>query len=471
MAATDLVDRLAEHQTLGKAPREELAWLAAHGVLRHLDAGDLMTSVGAQVGGLFVLLTGHIAIFIDRGAGRHKVMEWRAGDVTGVLPYSRLLNSPGDSVAQEPSDILVIDRGHLPALIRECHEVTSILVHTMLDRARVFTSSSLHDEKLVSLGKLSAGLAHELSNPVSAIERSAALLRERLEDAEQATRALGASRLTDFQLAAIDAVQASCLGKRAGGVLSPVQQAEREEAISDWLRGHGISEATAGQLADTAVTLEALDQIAEAVHGPALDAVLRWAAAGCSVRTIASEIQDASMRISSLVVAIKGFTHMDQAAVAEPVDLALSLGNTVTVLRSKARAKSVAVAVEVEPRLPCVRGFIGELNQIWANLIDNALDAVSDGGRIEVTAVRERQCVVVRVVDNGSGIPDEIRPHLFEPFFTTKPVGKGTGLGLDIVRRLITHNDAEIDVESRPGRTEFRVSLPIVDTDGVGGRA
>ena len=161
---------------------------------------------------------------------------------------------------------------------------------------------------------------------------------------------------------------------------------------------------------------------------------------------------------------------MDQATVAEPVDLTSSLGNTVAVLKSKARAKSVAVAVNVEPDLPRVRGFVGELNQIWANLIDNALDAVPDAGRVEVTANRERQRVVVRVVDNGAGIPAEIREHLFEPFFTTKPVGKGTGLGLDIVRRLVSHNDAEIDVESRPGRTEFRVSLPLAEIDGAGGR-
>ncbi len=165
-------------------------------------------------------------------------------------------------------------------------------------------------------------------------------------------------------------------------------------------------------------------------------------------------------------LSIKGFTHMDQATVAEAVDLTSSLGNTVTVLRSKARTRSVAVAVQVEPGLPRVRGFVGELNQIWANLIDNALDAVPDGGRVEVTASRERQRVVVRVVDNGAGIPGEARAHLFEPFFTTKPVGKGTGLGLDIVRRLISHNDAEIDVDSRPGRTEFRVSLPLAEAGG-----
>ena len=471
MEGADLVGRLAEHKTLGQAPREELAWLVAHGFLRHLDDGEVLVSEGAPVDGLWILLTGWVAIFVDRGAGRHKVMEWRAGDVSGVLPYSRMVNAPGESVAQEPTDILVIGRAHLPALIRDCHQVTTILVHKMLDRARVFTSSGLHDEKMVSLGKLSAGLAHELSNPVSAIERSAALLTDRLEEADLATRALGASRLTDHQLAAIDAVRASCIAKGMAGVLSPIQQAEREDAISDWLRAHGIDDAIAGAMAETAVTLDALDRIAEAVQGPALDAVLRWTAAGCTVRGIASEIQDASMRISSLVLAIKGFTHMDQAAVAEPVDLASSLGNTVTVLKSKARAKSAAVAVHLESGLPRVRGFVGELNQIWANLIDNALDAVPVGGRVEVTAARERQRVVVRVIDNGAGIPDEILPRLFEPFFTTKPVGKGTGLGLDIVRRLISHNDAAIDVESRPGRTEFRVSLPLVEPHDAGGRS
>ena len=192
MTATDLVDRLAAHKTVGAAPREELAWLVAHGSLRHLDEGEVLSAKGAPVAGLFVVLTGHIAIFVDRGAGRHKVMEWRAGDVAGMLPYSRLVSPPGDSVAQEPSEILAVPRDDLAAMIRDCHEITSILVHKMLDRARVFTSSGLHDEKMVSLGKLSAGLAHELNNPASAIERSAALLEDRLEDAEQATRALGA---------------------------------------------------------------------------------------------------------------------------------------------------------------------------------------------------------------------------------------------------------------------------------------
>jgi signal transduction histidine kinase len=464
LSATDLIDRLAAHKTLGAAPREELAWLAAHGTLRHLEAGTPMAVKGQPLLEMFILLSGHIAIYMDRAGGRQKVMEWRTGDVTGVLPYSRMAAAPGNSYIEEPSEVLTIARADFPALIRECHEVTSILVHTMLDRARVFTSSDLQDEKMKSLGKLSAGLAHELNNPVSAIERNASLLEERVEEAERSARALGASDLTDSQLVAVDELRAACLASVNRGVLSPIQQAEREDGIADWLAAHHVDDAVAVPLAETSVTLEALDRLAAAVDPASLNVIVRWAAAGCSVHKLAAEIRDAAMRISGLVILIKGFTHMDQAMVAEPVDLHTSLGNTVALHNAKARMKSASVTVALPQDLPRVRGFVGELNQIWANLIDNALDAIPESGHVDVTATCERQRVVVRIIDNGPGIPPEIRGRLFEPFFTTKPVGQGTGMGLDIVRRLISHNEAEIDVESVPGRTEFRVTLPVAET-------
>jgi signal transduction histidine kinase len=467
---TELVDRLARHRGLAAAPREELAWLAAHGTLRRLNTGDLLLSKDQPVENLWVVLSGRVAIFVDRGAGPHKMMEWHEGDLTGLLPYSRLKNPPGDSIAQEASEILAVPRDCLPEMIRECHEITSILVHNMLDRARFFTSRDLHDEKMVSLGKLSAGLAHELNNPASAIDRSAAILESRLEDVERATRALGAARLTEAQLAALDAIRASCHDTRTGGVRSPIEQAEREEGIADWLGSRGLDPGSAEALAETAVTFDALDRLAAAVEGPALNAALRWVAAGCYVRSLASEIQEAAERISGLVAAIKGFTHMDQANVPESVDLTRGLNDTVAVLKAKARSKSASVAVDVEPGLPPARGFVGELNQIWANLIDNALDAIPDAGRVEVRANREDGAAVVRVIDNGSGIPAEIRERIFDPFFTTKPMGEGTGLGLDIVRRLVVHNGGEISVESQPGRTEFRVVLPIAGAGAAAGK-
>jgi signal transduction histidine kinase len=473
MTVTDLVEQLAAHKTLGSAPRAELEWLAAHGVMRHLEKNEVLTRAGSNVSveGLFVLLSGHIAIYVDRGAGTNKVMEWKAGDVTGFLPYSRMSSPPGDTVAQEPTDAMLVQREYFPELIRECPEVTTILVHKMLDRAREFKQKDLYDERLISLGKISAGLAHELNNPASAIERSVALLDKRLEETERAARALGAARLSDAQLAAVDALRACCMTARVHGVLSPIQQAEREDAISDWLDARHLPGDIAGPLAESAVTIEALDQFASAVDGPPLEAVLRWAAAGASVHSLASEVQEAAMRISGLVLSIKGFSHMDQATVAEPVDLPLGLSNTVDVLKSKARKNSIAVAMNVEPSLPKVLGFVGELNQIWANLIDNALDAVPQGGRIEITATRDRDRVIVHIVDNGTGIAPEIQKHMFEPFFTTKPVGQGTGLGLDIVRRLVVHNEGDVNVESRPGRTDFSVSLRVVEEAGAGAKA
>jgi signal transduction histidine kinase len=465
MTLQGLVDRLSEHRTLGRAPREELAWLASHGSLRHMNTGDVLTAKGAAVEGMFILLSGRIAIFVDRGGGLHKLLEWRGGEVTGLLPYSRLTSPPGDTVAQEPTVILKIDRECLRDMIRECHQVTSLLVHAMVDRARAFTSSDMHDEKMVSLGKLSAGLAHELNNPVAAIERSAALLDRRLDEAQRAARALGAARLTDAQLDAVDVLRAVCLSTPVQGVRSPIEQAAHEEAIADWLSDHDVSTGIADALAETGVTVEALDSIARAITGPPLETVMQWAGAGCSVRRLALEIQESAMRISGLIMAIKGFTHMDHAPIAEPVDLLQGLSNTVAVLQSKARSKSAAIAMQADADLPRVFGFAGELNQIWANLLDNALDAVPESGRVEVIAARDGRRVGIRIVDNGSGIPDQIRDRIFDPFFTTKPVGQGTGLGLDIVRRLVLHNQGEITVDSRPGRTEFCVALPSADTE------
>jgi signal transduction histidine kinase len=358
--------------------------------------------------------------------------------------------------------LLAVHRDHLRDLTRDCHAVTALLVHTMVDRARAFTTSDLRNEKMISLGKLSAGLAHELNNPAAAIERSAARLRQRLDEAESAARSLGAARLTDAQLAAVDRVRDAC-GGAPHGVRSPLDQIAHEEAIADWLSARGLDARIAESLADTAATTEALDALAAVVSGPALDAALRWTACGCVVRGLATEIQDAAMRVSGLVIAIKGFTHMDQGLTAEPVDLTQGLGNTVSILRTKARAKSATVSVEVEPGLPRVRGFVGELNQVWANLIDNAIDAIAIGGRVEISATRGIGGVDVRVVDNGPGVPADIRSRIFDPFFTTKPVGQGTGLGLDIVRRLVKHNDGVIDVVSEPGRTEFRVTLPMAE--------
>lgn len=465
MLAQDLIDRLAEHRTLGVAPHTELQWLIANGSIRQLKTCEVLSRKDHPVEALYIVLSGRLALFVDRGSGPNKAVEWHTGDVTGVLPYSRLVTPPGNVLALEPTELLAIPRGRLKAMTRECSEVTSILVHVMLDRARLFTSSDLQNEKMISLGKLSAGLSHELNNPVAAMERAVGMLEDRLEDTERAARCLALAALSDTQIAAVDAFQQSCMAKHSHEVRTSLEQCDREEEMEAWLANHGLDTANAHLLADTDVTTTALDRLAAAVAGPALNTVIRWAAVACAMRSLTSMIQGSAMRISSLVCAVKGFTHMDQANAAEPVDLGPSLANTVTVLTSKAREKSVTVTLQLEPGLPKVRGFAAELSQVWGNLIDNALDAVDHGGRVDLLAIRENETVMVRISDDGPGIPPELCDRIFDPFFTTKPLGSGTGLGLDIALRLARHNDGTIDFESRPGRTEFRVRLPIAETD------
>jgi signal transduction histidine kinase len=460
MEAEKLVERLAAHRTLATAPREQLAWVAEHGRLHTFPAGYTLARTGERIVNLYVVLAGRFAIHVHRGSGWRKVMEWLGGDVAGFLPYSRMTASPGDTRTEEPTEIVSVQSDLFPEMIRDCHELTAILVHVMLDRARHFRSSDLHDEKLASLGRLAAGLAHELNNPASAVARSAEVLLHRMPAAESAFRALGGVRLSQVELAAFNRLCEQCLADAPQQPGSPLEQAERHEALAAWLERHGLDRAAAETLAETGLALPALDAAAGALGAEALGAALPALAASCGTRRLASDIQRAASRVHELVAAVKGFTYMDQAAVPKPVNLARGLGDTLTILRAKAKSKSVRLSAEVEPDLPTVDGFGGELNQVWSNLIDNAIDAVADGGSVEVSARRQDGAVVVRVVDDGPGIPPEVRERIFEPFFTTKRAGEGSGLGLAIARTLVGQHEGEIEVESHAGRTEFRVTLP-----------
>jgi len=457
-----LLARLAAHRALAGVPRAELEWLIAHGTLEQSEPGRMVARKGELVDGLFIILAGRVAHYNEQGGNWRKVMDWREGDVTGQLPFSRMTTAPGNSVIEERSDVLRIARTDVALLPAECPHVTASLVHVMLDRARTFKMSDLQLEKMASLGKLAAGLAHELNNPASAAVRGAQLVPEALTKSDDAARALGAASLDARELSVIDRTRAACLAATATCVLSPLERSDREESIAAWLADHDIDdvdELDAASLADAGVTLDTLNELAAALAGEKLSASLRWVAAESIIRALARDIERAASRMATLVSAVKGLTYMDRATVPEPVDLVKGLTDTLAVLGSKARGKSASLSIDAPENVPRVRGFGGELNQVWVNLVDNALDAVSDGGRVTVTVRANGSTVEVRVIDDGPGIPVELRRQIFDPFFTTKPVGQGTGLGLDIVRHLVDRNEGRIDVESEPGRTEFRVTL------------
>jgi len=457
----DLVDRLAALPNLAGIPRKELEWLAAHGNLELRDAGMVMAPKDKRVENLWVILSGQLSVFVDRGMGPRRVIVWHTGEVTGMLPYSRMTGPPGDNIFEEPGELLTIHERHFPEMVHRCPEFTAYTVHLMLDRARRFNASDLQEEKMISLGKLAAGLAHELNNPASATMRSAKLLVAALEKTEAASRSLGAAGLTVEQHEAVERTRAACVAEPGGNVLSPIERADRESEIADWLARHHCDSEHAERLADTEVRIEVLDTLAQAMTGDTLDAALRWISVGCEAHSLATDVERAATRIHELVAAVKRFTQMDNPAGPDAVDVEIGLRDTIRVIGSKARERGAAINLEVEPHLPRVHGTSGELNQVWLNLIDNALEAISESGRIEVSARRELDRVVVSVVDDGPGIPADIQPRIFDAFFTTRPPGQGLGLGLEITRRLVRRYRGDIAVESRPGRTEFRVSLAI----------
>ena len=455
----EVLDRLTAHRMIGGAPREELEWLIAHGELRRMQPGEVIGAPGMEANEMIVILSGRIVVYQNRLGSRRKLAEFHTGEVSGVFPYSRLRMGSSDVIAEVETDFFVVMRDQLLDLARECPVVTDVLVHAMIDRARMFTSSDWQDEKMMSLGKLSAGLAHELNNPASAASRSAASLTDAIAQLADASRVLEAARLSAEQLGRIETFRAACAADAAR--LSPLDRADREEEIGDWLDAHGVGgDASTEALVDAGVSTASLDQLAGAVQGEALGAAIRWSAAYRTACSLSTDVQRATTRIYELVSAVKRFTYMDRASAAEPFDLTTGLRDTVMLLTAKAREKSARVVVEIAEDVPHIPAFGAELNQVWSNLIDNALDAIGEGGQITVRARREQSEVIVCVADNGSGISTDVKPKIFDPFFTTKPVGRGTGLGLDIVRRVVEHHRGRIEVESVPGRTEFKILLP-----------
>src|SRR5687767_13004785 len=337
-----LIERLAALPALASIPRAQLEWLAAHGEIRRYQQGDLVVTKGEPIRDLTIILSGRISIRLDRSGIARIVKEWKTGDVSGYLPYSRLDTTPGDVFADEPIEGLVIRNADIREMIRECYEFTALCVHEMLDRAREFKIDDLQREKLASLGVLSAGLAHELNNPSSALARSAKELAAGRPDLETAARALGAAGFTPSQRAAVDVLE-QVHDTAAADLRSPLDRADREDAIADWLQAHGVDPALADPLARSTATFAQLDAAAAALDRPQLALALRYVAADLTARRLSGEIEKAAVRIQQLVAAVKKHTHMDRAPTVDAVPIEESLSDTLTLIGSKARGKSVSL--------------------------------------------------------------------------------------------------------------------------------
>jgi len=408
---------------------------------------------------MIVLLEGELQARRELG-GEIIIVSTKAGAVTGVLPFSRMKQATVTGRAVTESRLLRFPAAQFPELVQKMPELAKRLVGLMSDRIREFTRMEQQRDRLAALGKLSAGLAHELNNPASAAKRATSQLREILKRIKDASHDLGRRELTPTQKSEIERLESS-LTKVDETPPDPLTVSDLEGRIDSLLRSHGQNDLwqLAAGLARRNVKPEVLEQVFSALDAGTARAALVRIAASVEVADLLNEIESSTSRISDLVHAIKEYTFMDQAPV-QNVDIVKSLETTLTILNHKLK-HGVTVQRDYHPVPLLVNSFGSELSQVWTNIIDNAIDAMGGKGELRVRTFRDDSCVVVEIGDNGPGIPADVQAHIFEPFFTTKGVGEGTGLGLDTVQRIVKKHRGTIQVSSKPGDTRFQVWLPL----------
>jgi signal transduction histidine kinase len=442
-------------------PDDQITWFLSQAAELALKAGETYFREGDPADAMYVILEGQVQVRGEIG-GEPIVILLKPGDVTGVLPFSRMKQFTVGTRAVTDARVLRFPSSLFPELVQKMPELTQRLVGLMSDRIRETTRREQQRDRLVSLGKLSAGLAHELNNPASAAKRAASQLRDILKKIRDASHELGRRELTPAQQAEIEKLEASFV-QRDEVPSDALTISDLEDQIDSLLRSHGQTDMwqMAADLAHRNVKPEALESLFATLDADTARAALVRIAASVEVATLLNEIESGTSRISDLVRAIKEYTYMDQTPL-QNVDIVKSLETTLTILNHK--LKHGVVVQRDYQRIPLlVNSFGSELNQVWTNLIDNAIDAMGGEGELRIRTYRDDDCVVVEIDDNGPGIPPDVQPHIFEPFFTTKGVGEGTGLGLDTVQRIVKKHRGNIQLTSKPGDTRFQVWLPLAE--------
>ncbi|KAA2240953.1 cyclic nucleotide-binding domain-containing protein [Chitinophaga agrisoli] len=461
------VEWLQSINAIKDVPAPQLQWFIDNSEHYIVPAGGFIFEEETPANRTIVIIAGRVRLYWMQGNEAREVAVLEPKAITGYLPFSRAVVANVNGEAQEDTEVLCMPKDKLYEAVRLHFELTQALVHIMSDRVRATTSYEQQHEKMMALGKLSAGLAHELNNPATAIIRGATSLKQHLKLVPETFKSIMAIRMTVEQVDSVNHHLFAILQQTERPTLTLMQRSEREDELIDWLDGYKVDNAMeiAENMVDFGFTVQHLDEFKDNIPDASLSAVFNWINENLVTERMVTDIEDASRRIESLVKSVKVFTHMDKGHDKQLTDVHSGIQNTLVLLQHRLRKGNIELVEHYDTTLPPIQAYVGELNQVWTNLIDNALDAMEPQhkGVLEIHTEKDgNNCIKVSVIDSGPGVPADIQSQVFNPFFTTKEIGKGTGLGLDIVQRIvITQHKGTVKLSSVPGRTQFSVSLPI----------
>ncbi|MDB5017123.1 MAG: glnL [Mucilaginibacter sp.] len=459
------VNTLKTFDTLKNVPDNQLQWLIDNCIIRLLQDGEYLTVQGEPLAGPHFLISGRLVLYLIQNGIRREIATSGAGDITGYLPYSRGIIATVSSRAVGELQVMSLPTERIREMIRDQFELTQALVHVMSNRVREFTALQQQNEKMMALGKLSAGLAHELNNPASAIVRDSVSLIEHLRAEPKTFKKVIAIQMDAGQVDALNEELFKVLAIKERPRLTLKEKTKLEEELTGWLDEHQVENSyeVAENFADFNFSIEVMETFGRHIPVNYYSPVFNWISSLLVTERMVADIQESSRRIADLVTSVKTFTHMDRGSDKQYADIHTGIRNTLTMLGHKIRKSNITLVKDFDETLPPVKALIGELNQVWTNLIDNALDAMepNNKGTLTIKTERDRQFVQVYIVDDGPGIPDDVKSRIFDPFFTTKEMGKGTGMGLEVVQRIVHQHNGSIRVQSVPGKTEFIVCFPI----------
>jgi signal transduction histidine kinase len=462
---TDLLNELRQIPEFKSLPENQLQWLVDKGKVVAYSDGQKMFSKGDAIAEMRILLKGEVNFFIEQAGNLRNVGTVEKGEITGKLPFSRMKAATGEGIVTGDALMYSLHQDLFPEMIRNHHELVEVLVHVMTDRVRDTTRMQQQNDKMMALGKLSAGLAHELNNPSAAVVRSAHELKKHLSNIPDNFKRVIKIRASDDAVDKVNDLVFSKIAAYGKTPLSLLQKTALEDGLTEWLEENEIDNGyeMAEIFAEFGMKTDDLEEVKSWLRPEDKLPVIGWLSQVLTTEKLVGEIEEASKRINSLVTSVKGYTHMDQAPEKHPIDIHIGIRNTLTMLNHKIKKNNIKLIENFQLDLPLASIFVSEMNQVWTNVIDNAIDAMEGrmNNTLEIKTEKSGQFVNISIIDNGAGIPKEIQDKIFDPFFTTKSIGKGTGLGLEVVRQIINQHNGKVYVNSVPGKTEFVVCFPI----------